>query len=56
MCRTILCAGVGVIIFGMPVKADETVKWRHVHHYASNQSQQAGNGHTEGVIALAQAW
>jgi hypothetical protein len=41
-----------VAIFALPAKADETVKWRHVHHYASNQSQQVGNGHTVGVIRM----
>jgi hypothetical protein len=40
-------------IFALPAKADETVKWRHVQHYASNQSQQVGfNGHTLGVIRM----
>jgi hypothetical protein len=33
-------------------KADETLKWRHVHHYASNQSQDVGNGHIVGVVRL----
>jgi hypothetical protein len=39
-------------IFTMPAKADETEKWRHVHHYASNQSQEVGNGHILGVIRM----
>src|SRR5229473_5302639 len=39
-------------ILSVPAKADETVKWRHVHHYASNQSQQVGNGHVVGVVRL----
>jgi hypothetical protein len=35
-------------IFAMPAKADETIKWRHVQHVASFQTQQVGdvNGHT----------
>jgi len=39
-------------MFAMPAKADEVVKWRHVHHAASNQSQQVGNGHILGVVRL----
>jgi hypothetical protein len=40
-------------VFAMPASADETVKWRHVHHYASNQSQEVpANGHILGVIRL----
>jgi len=51
MSRIILiCALVGIL--SVPAKADETVKWRHVHHYASNQSQQVGNGHVVGVVRL----
>jgi hypothetical protein len=53
MYSTILCAAAGAAIFAIPAKADETVKWRHVHHYASNQSQQVPvNGHTVGVIRM----
>jgi hypothetical protein len=51
MHRIILaCALAGIL--GVPAKADETFKWRRVHHYASNQSQQVGNGHILGVIRL----
>jgi hypothetical protein len=39
-------------LFAMPAKADEVVKWRHVHHYTSNQSQDVGNGHVVGVIRM----
>jgi hypothetical protein len=38
--------------FTVPAKADETLKWRHVQHYASNQSQDVGNGHIVGVVRL----
>jgi hypothetical protein len=47
----LVCTLAGIFI--MSAKADETVKWRHVHHYASNQSQQVGfNGHALGVIRM----
>jgi hypothetical protein len=51
MRRIILaCTIAGVL--AVPAKADEVVKWRHVHHYASNQSQQVGDGHFVGVVRL----
>jgi hypothetical protein len=31
------------VIFAMPAKADETLKYRIVQHYASNQNQQVGD-------------
>jgi hypothetical protein len=54
MYRTILCAAAGAVIFTMPAKADEIVKWRHVHHAASNQSLEVGdvNGHSLGLSRL----
>jgi hypothetical protein len=52
MYRTILCAAASAVMFAMPAKADESVKLRHVHHYASNQSQQVPNGHIVGVIRM----
>jgi hypothetical protein len=35
-----------------PAKADETLKWRHVAHVASVQTQQIGdvNGHVLGLV------
>jgi hypothetical protein len=30
-------------IFGVPAKADEVLKWRHVQHAVSNQTQQIGD-------------
>ena len=51
MSRIILaCALMGILV--VPAKADETLKWRHVHHYASNQSQQVSDGHIVGVIRM----
>ncbi len=45
------CALAGIL--SASAKADETVKWRHVHHYASNQNQEVpANGHILGVIRL----
>jgi hypothetical protein len=42
MSRIILaCPLAGVL--GVPAKADETVKWRHVQHTASAQTQQVGD-------------
>jgi hypothetical protein len=40
------CALAGVL--SVPAKADETLKWRHVHHATSFQTQQVGDvdGHT----------
>jgi hypothetical protein len=52
MHRTILCPAASAVIFTMPAKADETLKWRHMHHYASNQSQVVSNGHIVGVVRL----
>jgi hypothetical protein len=39
---------------GVPPKADETVKWRHVHHLTGFQTQQVGNtdGHTLNLFRL----
>ena len=47
----IICALAGIL---GPAKADETLKWRHVQHYASNQSQQVGDvaGHVLGVVRM----
>jgi hypothetical protein len=47
MHRTILCAAAGAIMFAMPGKADEIVKWRHVQSATSLQTLQVGdvNGH-----------
>jgi hypothetical protein len=54
MYRTILCVAAGAVIFAMPAKADEVVKWRHVHHISSLQSLQVGdvNGHTLNLYRL----
>ncbi len=48
----IICALASIL--GVPAKADETLKWRHVQHYTSNQSQLVGdvNGHVLGVVRL----
>jgi hypothetical protein len=44
MYRTILCAAAaGVVIFTLPARADETLKWRHVHYTASLQSLEVGD-------------
>jgi hypothetical protein len=53
MRRIILaCALAGIL--GVPAKADETVKWRHVHHATSFQTQQVGDvdGHTLNLFRL----
>ena len=50
MRRIILaCALAGIL--GVPAKADETLKWRHVMHTTSNQTQQVGDvsNHVLGV-------
>jgi hypothetical protein len=55
MYGTILCAAAaGAAIFAMPAKADETVKWRHVHYAASLQTLQVGDadGHILGLNRL----
>jgi hypothetical protein len=41
-------------ILSVPAKADETLKWRIVQHYTSNQSQQVGDvdRHVMGVARL----
>jgi hypothetical protein len=41
-------------IFTTPAKADETVKWRHVHHLTGFQTQQVGDpdGHTLNLFRL----
>jgi hypothetical protein len=38
-------------IFVMPARADETLKFRYVYHFTSNQTQQVGdvNGHVIGL-------
>jgi hypothetical protein len=52
MYRVLIYAALAGIL-AVPAKADETVKWRHVHHYASIQSQQVpSNGHIVGVIRM----
>jgi hypothetical protein len=45
MYRTILCVAAGAVcaVFAMPAKADETLKYRIVQHYTSNQNQQVGD-------------
>jgi hypothetical protein len=51
--RRIIVAFALAGVLSVPAKADETLKWRHVHHYASNQSQQVpANGHIVGVIRM----
>jgi hypothetical protein len=44
-----------VVIFAMPAKADETVKWRHVQYTAALQTMQVGdtNEHILAVQRLA---
>jgi hypothetical protein len=37
----IICALAGIL--SVPAKADETLKWRIVQHYTSNQNQQVGD-------------
>jgi hypothetical protein len=46
------CALAGVL--SVPAKADETLKWRHVHHATSFQTQQVGDvdGHTLNLFRL----
>jgi hypothetical protein len=41
-------------IFAMPAKADETLKFRYMYHFTSNQTQQVGdvNGHVTGLGRL----
>ena len=53
MSRIIIICAVAAIL-GVPAKADETLKWRHVIHMASNQTQQVGdvNNHLLGLIRL----
>jgi hypothetical protein len=48
MYRTILFAAAGAVIFAMPAKADETLKFRIVGHATSFQSQDVGDvdGHS----------
>jgi hypothetical protein len=56
MYRILMCAAAGAIaaIFAVPAKADETVKWRHVHHITGFQTQQVGDadGHTLNLFRL----
>ena len=51
-CITLACALAGIL--NVPAKADETLKWRHVHYATSNQTQQVGdaNGHILGLNRL----
>jgi hypothetical protein len=51
MSRIILACALASIL-SVPARADETVKWRHVQHYASNQSQDVGNGLRTGHAGL----
>jgi hypothetical protein len=41
MYRILMCAALAGIL-SVPAKADETVKWRHVHHGASNHTLEVG--------------
>src|SRR5215469_11334361 len=53
MYRTILCAALaGAIIFAMPAKADEMLKYRIAMHAASTHTQQVGDvdKHTLGLV------
>src|SRR5260370_33169179 len=53
MSRIILaCALAGIL--GVPAKADETLKWRHVHHLTGFQTQQVcdADGHTLNLFRL----
>jgi hypothetical protein len=54
MYRVLMCAAVGALFIGGVARADETLKWRHVQHYASNQSQQVDdvNGHFLGLVRM----
>ncbi len=51
MSRIIIICTLAAILGGT-AKADETLKWRHVIHMASNQTQQVGdvNNHVLGLI------
>src|SRR5215831_8337347 len=46
------CALAGIL--AVPAKADETVKWRHVHHLTGFQTQQVrdADGHTLNLFRL----
>src|SRR5258708_1676127 len=48
----IICVLAGIL--GVPAKADETLKWRQVQHFTSNQSQQVGDvdRHSMGLSRL----
>jgi hypothetical protein len=46
----IICALAGIL--SVSAKADETLKWRHVQHTASIQSQQVGEGHSLNVYRI----
>jgi hypothetical protein len=52
MYRTILCAAAGTVIFAMPARADETLKFRNVEHLTSNQNQRIDSveRHFMGVV------
>jgi hypothetical protein len=52
MYRTILCAAAGAIIFAMPAKADETLKFCVVQYVSSQQFQPIGDvpNHIQGLI------
>jgi hypothetical protein len=43
MYRAILCAAAGAVIFAMPAKADETLKFRFVQYAATAQIQEIGD-------------
>ncbi len=50
----IIAVGVLAAILGVPAKANETFKWRHVQHTTSVQTQQVGdvNGHSLGLVRV----
>jgi len=53
MSRIIIIFAIAAILGGT-AKADETVKWRHVHHLTGGQTQQVGDadGHTLNLFRL----
>jgi hypothetical protein len=52
--RRVILACVLASILSVPAKADETVKWRHVHHLTGFQIQQVGDadGHALNLFRL----
>jgi hypothetical protein len=52
MSRIIMCAAVGALFIGSVARADETLKWRHVQHSTSNQTQQVGDGHAISLFRI----